>query len=97
MANSVFCFAEFPAAFGGSLVAFGSITLNDALRRCKSDCIEGIVLGAFLLVAGILWLGYGLYKIWILRTITNAGYVELKQEEEKGKEVSTDTSSSTES
>jgi len=86
---------KFNLAFGFGITLFAVFILNTAILQCRYQCDEGIVLAPVLLVSGFFSLCYHSHSLWKQQTTSNAGYVAVKQEE-KDKEVSTETSSSTE-
>lgn len=86
---------KFGLALGFGLTLFGVFILSTAILQCRYQCDEGLILAPVLLVAGFFSFCYQSHALWKQQTTSNAGYVAVKQEE-KDKEVSTDTSSSTE-
>jgi len=87
--------AKFGVAFAFGITFFGIFILNYAIIRCQNQCDEGIVLAPIVLLSGFFSFCYQLHGLWKQQTMSNAGYVAVKQEE-KDKDVSTETSSSTE-
>ena len=85
---------KFGLAFGFGITFFAVFILNTAILQCRYQCDEGIVFAPVLLVSGVFSLCYHLHALLKRQTTSNTGYVALK--EEKGKDVSTETSSSTE-
>jgi len=87
---------KFGLAFGFGITLFAVFILNTAILQCRYQCDEGIVLAPVLLVSGFFSICYYSHTLWMQQTVSNTGYVAVKQQEEKGKDVSTETSSSTE-
>jgi predicted metal-binding membrane protein len=85
---------KFGLAFGFGITLFAIFILNTAILQCRYQCDAGIAVAPVLLVAGFFSFCHQSHALWKQQTTSNAGYVVLK--EEKDKDVSTETSSSTE-